>query len=73
MYGTRTTRYIDMKFDFGDLLIDRVVFEAGTFGNVVTLYKDKTEPEKHGFRSKPCDETFPGGITVWRYKITKDD
>lgn len=70
MYGTRETGNVDLKFDFGDMLIERVVFEAGTFGKIVTLYKDKTEPEKHGFRSKPCDQVFPEGITVWRYKIS---
>ncbi|KAH7115795.1 kinase-like domain-containing protein [Dendryphion nanum] len=73
MYGTKQTGNVDLKFDFGDMLIERVVFEAGTFGKIVTLYKDKTEPEKHGFKSKPCDQAFREGITVWRYKISGDE
>lgn len=62
-----------MKFDFGDMLIQRVVFEAGSYGKLVTLYKDKTVPEKHGFKSGPCDQVFPEGITVWRYKVTGEE
>ena len=73
MYGTKKTGYNDLKFDFGDMLIVHVIFEPGTFGKTVTLYKDRTEPDRYGFRSAVCDEPFPDGITVWRYKISGDE
>jgi hypothetical protein len=73
MYGIRQTGNVDLKFDFGDMLVERVKFKAGTFGKIVTLYGDKTEPEKHRFRSTSCIEVFSDGITVWRYKISGDE
>lgn len=70
MYGTTVTSNIDLKFDFRELLIVRVVFEAGTYGKIATLYMDRTKPELHGFRRETCDEAYPEGISVWRYRIT---
>lgn len=70
MYGTLPTGNIDLKFDFGDLLIERVVFTAGTFGKNVTLYRERAYPNRHNFQSGPCDQKILEGMTVQGYKIS---
>jgi hypothetical protein len=70
-YGTRPV-CVNYSFDFGESLIDRIVFEAGTFGNEIELYRKynwEPEPNAPCFRNYSCDERFDEPIRIRSYKV----
>lgn len=60
---------VNLSFDFGELLVDRVVFESGTHGKAVALYEQVDCKRKH-FDSKQCNQRFPRGRIVRSYRVS---
>ena len=67
-YGTLSAS-INYEFDFGEARIDRVVFQAGTFGNEVALFTQHNWEGGPCFRSGPCDERFEESRKIRSYKV----
>jgi hypothetical protein len=71
-YGTRSVS-VNYNFDFGESLIDRVVFKEGTFGKTVELYRRSNWEGGCCFRSRaPCDQRFDEPMRIRSYKIIRD-
>ncbi|KAI9765337.1 MAG: hypothetical protein M1840_007417 [Geoglossum simile] len=70
-YGTLPVS-VNYTFDFGESLIDRVVFKAGTFGKTVELYRRSNWEKGPCFRNAPCDQRFDEPMRIRSYKIMWD-